>query len=342
MKFKEKILTIPDDEYRNLDDFSYSLLKALDDSGPLSLITESTKSGDALEFGSLVDILITSPERKDDVFWTKTLVKPTASLLELADAILLDILVYEDTLQRVTHENIQDKIKELKLWDNVKDIEKLKAKYDVQLFWDYIKESYEAKGKIIVSPEVLESAENCAKVLLNHEYTNKYFIETDTFEVLKQASVRYNFKGVTGKARIDLLNIDHKKKEITVIDIKTGAELPTKFMAPFYKYKYYLQVVSYLLAIQYIINNDPDFGDYTINDFKFIYLSKKLPEVPSIWTVPTILLNKFADGWVSSSGDRVRGFMELVEDYKFHKESQYYSTERLIVQNNGNMKIELL
>jgi hypothetical protein len=337
MQFKEVVMNIPDREYRDIEASSYSLLKDLDESGPMCLIGEKIhKTGAALEFGSLVDMLLTSPERKADVFWTKTLVLPTASLLELANALLMDLTIMEEGLSYLTNENIQTKIKQLGLWSNIKDNDKLQAKYDDPIFWNYIKESIEAKGKIIISQETLDAAEHCTDVLLHHEFTKDYFIESEGIEILKQPSILFKFKGVQCKARIDLLRIDHVNKIIQVFDIKTGGKLPTKFEESFYEFKYYLQVISYLLAIQSIIETIPDFKDYKIDNFKFLYISKKLPDMPTVYEVPEKLLNHFMDGW-----DGNVGFGELLSNYKYAKENNSYNIERKVIEKQGKLQITL-
>lgn len=337
MKFKECVLMVGDSEYRNIEASSYSLLKDLNELGPQCLINPRiNKQGDALTFGSLVDILLTSPERKNEVFHTVSITPPTASLLELANALLLDLSILDEGLSYLTHENIQTKIKSLGIWSNIKDKDKLQTKYDEPIFWDYIKESIEAKGKIIVSQEVLDAAKYCANILLTHDYTKDYFVETDDVEVIKQASILYKFKGVQCKARPDLIIVDHIKKLITVLDIKTGKELPSKFENSFYEYKYYLQVISYLLAIQSIIETVPEFKDYTIDTFKFLYSSKKLPSVPVVYEVPTKLLNSFMDGW----GDNI-GYAELLENYSYAKTFETFNVERKVIEKQGHLTITL-
>ena len=336
MKFKNYTLQVPDQEYRSIDAFSYSLLKGLDEEGPQVLLDGQNKTGPALEFGSLVDLLITAPETKADKFWTKTLTKPTASLLELADALILDLVVMDGSPRDINHENIQEKIKQLGIWSNIKDQEKLKAKYDDPIFWDYIKESYEAKGKIILSQEILDAAEHCAIVLKTHDFTREFFIERDGIEVLYQVVILYKFKGIQGKAKLDLVRIDHNNKKIYPFDIKTGAKLPSKFQESFYEYKYYLQVISYLIALQFLVETIPDLNGYNIAPFRFLYISKKLPDTPAIYEVPEALLNSFLDGW-----DNHIGFMELVDNYKYAKENNCYNIERKIIEKQGQLKIEL-
>lgn len=339
--FKDRTLTIPDHEYRDIQAFSYSILKAIDEEGPQALVSGRTISGKALEFGSLVDILLTSPERKNDVFWTKTLTKPTASLLILADSILNTLTIENKGVSDLTDGVINAHITNLGLWPNTKKESSLKEKYDVDIFWTYLAESIASQGKTIISQETLEAAEHCATVLLTHDFTRDYFIEREGVEILKQPSIVYKFRGTTGKARIDLLVVDHNTKTIHVFDIKTGASLPSKFEESFYHFKYYLQAVSYLLAVQSVVVNNPEFADYKIDTFKFLYISKKLPDVPVIWEVPEDMLNHFSNGWRSSTGGYITGFLELVDDYKCYTESQLFNTERKVMEKRGNLKITL-
>ena len=336
-KFINKVLTIPDEEYRQIPAFSYSLLKSLDDDGPRAISNPKKLSGEALVFGSLVDMMLTAPEHLDEKFYNHPITAPTASLLQLADALLLDAIVMDLPYEEITDDDvIVNKIGALKLWTNIVDTTKLKAKYDTDIFWDYIRESIAAKGKIIISQETLDAATHCANVLLTHEFTKEFFTEREGIEILKQASILYTFKGIKGKARIDLLVIDHNTKTIHVFDIKTGAELPSKFEISFYKYKYYLQVISYLLAVQSVCETNEEFKDYKIDTFKFLYISKKLSDVPVIWNVPEKLLNNFMDGW-----DDNTGFEELMRNYQYVVETGNYNCERKVMENNGKLTITL-
>jgi hypothetical protein len=336
-KFKDYIQQLPDNEYREIDAFSYSLGKAIDDEGPKVIVDSQPKTGPALEFGSLVDMLITDPESVSDKFWTKAIEKPTASLLELADALLIDALVMDlDFDHVIAYDNVTQKIKDLGLWSSMKDANKIAEKWGNDLFFNYVKESLLARGKIILTPETLELALHCADVLKTHDFTKQYFTESEDIEIIYQAVIVFKFKGVICKAKLDLIVVDHQNKIIHPFDIKTGAKLPSKFQESFYEYKYYLQVISYLLAIQYITESTSDFKDYKIDTFKFLYVSKKLPDVPVVFEVPEKLLNNFIDGWSDHTG-----FMELLMNYKFAKENECYNMERKVMEKNGMLKIEL-
>lgn len=341
MKFKDFIKWISDIDYRNLSGFSYSILKALDDDGPMSLVDKREIKSTALEFGSLVDIIITDPDSRDTVFYTKTVEKPTASLLVLADELLKDHIALGKTYDEITdNEYILNKIKTLGLWSKSKD-DTLLTKFNNDLFYNYISTTIEAEGRIVCTPELVQAAEHCASVLLNHLYTRELFIETEDIEVLKQVPVFYRFLGEEGRGKIDLLRVNHKTKEITIYDIKTGSELPTNFENSFYFFKYYLQVISYILGIQYMIETIPELREYHINSFKFIYVSKKLPDTPCVYNVPNELLDYFLDGWVDSKGKYNKGFKQLVDEYSYYTKNNDYNTEKKIIDNAGVLNISI-
>ena len=342
MKFKDIINWASENEYRSSEGFSYSILKSIADDGPIAL-TEAKKQlkSEALDFGSLVDIIISEPENRYNIFYTKAIEKPTASLLNLADELLRDHSILEYKYEDLTDKKyIEDKIKTLGLWGNLKE-ETLQKKYDLPIFYEYLKASIEAEGKIICTPTLIEAAEHCAKVLLNHEYTRHLFEESDGVEVLKQVPISYIFKGILGKGKIDLLRIDHNKKLISVYDIKTGSELPSNFENSFYFFKYYLQVVSYLLAVSYLIFKNEEFKDYTIDKFRFIYISKKLSDVPCIYEVDEKLVNEFFKGWINGKGEYIKGFEQLVDEYAFYTQRDMYNIEKKVFDNNGILNITL-
>lgn len=341
MKFKDFIKWMSDIDYRNFPGFSQSILKGLADDGPSSLLDKKEIKSIALEFGSLVDIIITDPENRDNIFYTNPIEKPTASLLVLADELLKDHYALDYTYEQITDkEYVIEKIKNLGLWSKSKD-DNLLSKFDNDLFYTYIYSVIDAEGKIICTPTLVEAAEHCADVLLTHSYTKELFNETDDIEVLKQVPVFYKFNGEEGKGKIDLLRIDHKKKLISIYDIKTGSELPSNFENSFYFFKYYLQVISYILGVQYMIETIPELKEYSIDKFRFIYISKKLPDTPCIYEVNEELLHSFLDGWIDGTGRYNKGFIQLVDEYSFYIKNGIYNTEKKILDNNGILNITL-
>lgn len=342
MKFKDIINWVSETEYRSAEGFSYSILKSIAEEGPIAL-TEAKKQNksEALDFGSLVDVIISNPEDRYTMFYTKPIEKPTASLLSLADELLKDHSILNYTYEELIDKKyIEDKIKTLGIWSNLKD-ETLQKKYDLPIFYNYLKASIEAEGRIICTPSLIEAAENNANVLLTHKYTKDLFIETESVEILKQVPIFYVFKGHLGRGKIDLLRIDHVNKTISIYDIKTGSEFPTNFENSFYFFKYYLQVVSYLLAINYLIFKNEEFKDYKVDKFRFIYSSKKLPNTPCIYEVDEKLAANFFKGWINGKGETIKGFEQLVDEYIFYTQNQIFDVEKKVLENNGILNITL-
>jgi len=341
MKLIDFIKPLSEEDYRELQAFNYSILKLLADNGPKSLVEKEEISGTFLEFGTLVDILLTNPEARYNVFYTKPITKPTGNLLELTEALYIDHIMLDKTYEDlVTSEVILEKSKSLGLWSTFKD-NTILDKVNVPIFYDYLKAKIESKGKIISSPELIEAAEHCANVLKTHNYTKDLFIESDDIEILTQSTLLYNFKGYLGKAKLDLIRIDHKNKIIYPYDIKTGSELPTNFENSFYHFKYYLQAVSYMYALAYLRDQNKELEEYKIDSFKFIYISKKLPDCPVIYNVDEKLLSVFFEGWTNSKGEYVKGFKDLVNEYIYYKSNEIYNAEKKVLENNGILNITL-
>ena len=342
MRLRDHIKWMSDAEYFNVNAASYSILKNIDDEGPQALLSTKKKTGAALEFGSMVDTILTNPTKKDEIFYIDTVEKPTASLLVLADKLLQDNETMDISyVDLCSDSNILKTSRELKLWDKMSDEVLLsKAKNDVLLA--YIQAKISSKGKIVTTAELKEAAEGCAMVLQTSDITKNLFIEDEDTEVLMQVPLFYRYLDTDVKGKLDLLRVDHKEKIFKPFDIKTGTALPSQFVDAFYYWRYYLQTVSYMLGIYNIILKIEEFKDYIVDDFKFIYISKKLNAVPCIYNVPESRLDSYMNGWVSSDGKVRRGFLDLLRDYKYYTENSIYDRERIMIENNNIINIPLI
>lgn len=336
MRFKDFINNMSDDEYRGLPTPSYSLLKDLDDEGPSILVSPTVKKSKAFEFGSLVDIILTDPDSRYDKFHTKAIEKPTSSLLLLGDSLIEDIIDYLKNEKTVkSKEYIIEKCRKLGIWSKMSD-DKIVERFDIPLLYNYIDETIAAAGKIVIEPKTLEDVEHCANVLKTHAYSSYIFEETEDIEVLTQVPIRFRFMGCDLKAKLDVLRIDHKEKKVYIYDIKTGAEMPSKFKISYIKYKYYLQALVYTLAVEWFIQNNH--FDYTIESFEFVYISKKAMNYPIVIQVPFSRMDDYLNGWLHKDEWKT-GLKTLIEDYLFYTENGIYDCERYIIENNGKVTL---
>lgn len=325
-------------EYRALDVVSYSLLKVLDEKGPKVLIQEKTKiSGDGIDLGTLVDTMLTEPEEVDNKFYGKQIDKPTASLLLLANDLLEDLSKIEfegDKFSPTTFTYVLNKVDELKLWDRNK-----KTKVDQwnnQNLIQYLKAVKDSKGKIILSPELYNIGTTMANTLKTHEFTKGYFNNSDPdIEVIYQFKRQEVLNDVKIKYMMDLIVINHRDKTVKPIDLKTGAEL--NFMKNFYTYKYYLQGGLYSARLNKLLES----SGYLVLPFEFVYISRMNPMLPLIFKFNADWVTLAHYGWTNNFNHRVKGIIELVEDYKWYNENFEFKYKRELIENNGVAEIPL-
>jgi len=159
-----------------------------------------------------------------------------------------------------TDKKSEDKIKKesKELFDNLKEyIEYLinRTKYKDTLNYQDISFLKEAKEEV-----------------KNHKIANKLILENsiidnkDIYAVSEQRIYweyplfTYENKPLVLRSTLDRFIINHKTKEIILIDIKTSGNLPN-FNESFEKYKYYRQLASYWLAAYYFLKTEEQFKD---------------------------------------------------------------------------------
>jgi hypothetical protein len=197
-------------------------------------------------------------------------------------------------------------------------------------------------GENIISSVEFNLAQKMVDSLKNHEYTKEIFsLEKDfeDIEIIPQAKIFFKMHGVECKSMLDWLIVNHSKKVITPIDLKTGSFFD--FMKNFYKYKYFLQGAMYHASIQSIVVKNEEFKDYKVDGFKFVYISREKPELPLIYNMDNNEIEKAFKGWTHNSGAYQKGIEDLVLDYSWYKENSEFDLDRKIVENLGVTNIKL-
>ena len=201
-------LEISEAEYRSLTLPSYSSLKKLDDSGPRSINRKYTFDSEAIDFGSLLDCKLLCPEEFDNKFYFDATEKPTAQTLALADALFEDLdknnlpksayLYFQQDLSIIF-----DTISDLNIFGSIKDLDKIQAKFDNSLFWNYIQAKINATGKTVFTPDTLEECSQAEQILKTHPKTEHLFNPTKHQEVLNQLMIITEIDGISVKVMMD-------------------------------------------------------------------------------------------------------------------------------------------
>lgn len=318
-------------KYRDYEALSYSRLSGLA-SHPRSLIADEKKESAALNFGSLVDCLMFSPDQFDKQFYRTSFKKPGGEMMKWLDAYLNYELPVDYSLNDT--DEIILKARVISGYNkSLKDETALKKFHEE--CDNYINELSAANGRIIVTNEEFDKAINYQTRLLSNEFTMDYFNEGlfGNLEIKFQHDIYYILEDVPFKSLLDIVVFDHKNKTITPLDLKTTSESVLAFEGEFLKWKYYIQAGLYRKALALV------YPDYKILPFKFIIINEF--EEPFIWGVDEQLHSVSLLGGMLRSGRKIKGVYQLIEEYKWHESTGKYEYPASYYANDGVKWIDI-
>lgn len=254
--------------------------------------------------GKLIHLLLLQPEKFDDEFVLLPAKLPSESLRKVLKQITANVDHKE--LSKVSDQTVLNSLKEIGLYQSLKDEAKRVAKVRTPECQDYYRFLC-TTNKDIIDNDTLERCKDSVLLmkenesimeLLSHEVTD---FEMDGIEIFNEHYLQcsledYDF-GLHGY--IDRYVIDDDKKEITIIDIKTTGKTITDFPETVEFYNYWLQAAIYRVLIT---KNIPENAvNYKIN-FNFIVIDK----YNQMYNFPVKSTTMAA--W----GDGLKGILEMV------------------------------
>ena len=339
MAIQDHNLKLTEQQYRDLELPSYSMLASIDKQG-LDVVG-GVKSSLNLKFGSLVDMMCFDPHKVEDTFYKGATAKPpTTNVKNICDYILQNLdgkvgQIAEDVtplgrrkskkitgkLQDYTKEILDAAVK-LKVYKNYSDQKTIDTV--VNAGKEYFKDKMTSRGKILIKPDMWLLASIAAATLIQHPFTSKYFAQNvPGVEIIYQYKFDSTVHGMRCKGMLDCLVVNHKAKLIIPVDLKTGESPCKDFPMLYTSHRYYIQGALYREAIYSILSNDFDLTGYAVKPFEFIYISKLNPNRPMRFQVSEDMHNKAMTGFTDRYGYEYRGVIDLLQDY-------YYS-----IQNNN-------
>lgn len=352
-------LSISEQEYRDLELPSYSMLSSISKSG--IDVMQGTRNGIfSLKFGSLVDDMCFDTEKVKKKYFVAGAIKaPTPNVKKIVDFVIQSVIDSE------SDDNTFSIVKKKKLdaySDEAIDLSKYRsailagasyvgvyANYSTDKIVDtvvdagsqYFKDCLESRGKILIKQEMWDQAYTTAHTLATHQFSSHYFTPEDGIELFYQYKFVIEVFGRKTKGMLDILKVDHNTKTIYPVDLKTG-ELPvSKFPEIFLMYGYYIQAALYREAICEIVKNDPDLAGYTVAPFEFLYISKENPYKPLVYVVPQELHKASIHGFQDKYGTNHKGILSLLKEYYDCKEGKFcqYTEEEYLL--NGKIPFDV-
>lgn len=282
----ELSLDITEEEYRKDPSLSYSTLAKYERSGFEGLATLFDRiDTPSLTFGSAVDSIITGgydefndrfividlPSTPDNVIkivkegysswkdnYHSLLSVPNSMVLQLADK-----HSYQPTYKDTTRIN------------NIK--EKGSAYYEALFL---------AGDKTILDNATYNDVLSTVNALKNSPITKHYFEDNnpfdDTIERYYQLKFKATFNGIDYRCMMDEVIVDHSKKKIYLIDLKTSGKPEYKFANSFVDWDYQIQGRLYYRIFEENIKKDDYYKDFELEPYRFIVVNRKTLN-PLIW-----------------------------------------------------------
>lgn len=279
---KDLSLQISEEQYRENPALSYSLIATYAKGGFASIPhLYDKKESDALTFGSMVDTIITEGiERFQEKFAVDDFKIPSDSIKFVIDWLL-------EVREEECFEDIPDDV-----ILSICDLAEYQMRYKADTRIAKIKSEGEAYyntvrqigNRTVVSDEVYQEALAVVGALKRHTQTSKYLQQTEegsNIEFLYQQKFSTNLDGLDVRCMFDLLIVNHDRKIIVPIDLKTSSMLEYDFPKRYLENRYDLQSRLYCRILKNIIKDDEYFKDFKISNFRFIVVNKnnRLPLV---------------------------------------------------------------
>lgn len=323
-------------KYINPLRLSASRVASFDKDGP-GILTERKKvDSEAVDFGSIVDAIVSEEDLKG--YLICDIVKPTASLLILAEHLLKIRDTYEDKSIIFDNLFVLSQVRELNLWKTVVKEETLINKFNNDQFWEYLNIMTTLGNRTLIPTELFEEAKELAHIIKNHDYSRSIFRLEDDQEILYQVKAEFEYNHFNFLSYLDIVKIDHFARTITGIDLKTGSNSSQEFMTSFMKYRYYIQGSLYLKALSQILK-DLGLVGYDILPFQFLYVGRYQKQ-PLIYTMTEKWVEASLKGFTTRSGYIYRGIDELLELIDWHVTSSIYNETRVLHESNGSINLE--
>lgn len=315
------------ENYREFNAVNFSKLSTL--SFNPALVNKEKKESEALDFGSLFDCLITDADRFNDEYIVSDVEKPTAQLGEFLDLFLSCQL--ETIEEKYDYAYDEMKLRNPKLRDKKeKFVERLEKEAK-----PYLTFLVSSKDKKVVSKADYNLAVLMRDSLYSNQFTSPYFNMSFDWETQFQIPLLGEMEGIEYKGLLDMILINHARKKIIPIDIKTTGEYPNAFQKSVKKWNYLLQASLYWDLVQL------NYPDYEIDDFLFFVSSKVLPEKPYIWKADWSARNLGKNGGILGDGTKMMGYRELAENLQWHERSGLWEYPRATYENRGINLIDI-
>lgn len=276
---------VPEEVYRQDNALSYSVLSKFRRSGFNELEHLFDKiDTPSLTFGSAVDSIITGGEEEfNSRFMVAEFPSVPDSIVNIVKSLFnahndsyrtLESIPDTDVIAEAAAFNYQNN------WKPETRAKVIKEKGSV-----YYKLLYLSRDKILLDTETYTDVTNTVSALRSSESTKNYFADNNPFENVErlyQLKFKATLDGVDYRCMADLLIVDHDRKVVIPVDLKTSGKPEWDFYKSFVDWRYDIQARLYWRIIRDNMDKDPYFKDFELLNYQFIVANRKTL-TPLVW-----------------------------------------------------------
>jgi hypothetical protein len=321
-------------EYREHSGINYSLLAKV----AISPVGLEDKSEDTSYFtmGSLVDCLCTAPDEYNDKYYVSTAAIPSDAMV----AYCKELAESGDAVAAWEASGLKsDPAVPPKNGGDSKFEKEGKA---------YYQDVLQGKGKQVIDFDTNSKANFLANILKTNQFTSKFFDNESRNSLYNeyQYAIEWQYHGRICKSLLDIIHIDHERRTIRPVDLKTTGKSVFTFYRSYIDYKYYLQAAFYTAALEYALKHDENLAHcigYEILPFQFIVIETNYKNPPHIFEVSTTdLIAGEYGGKILGRDYEIRGFQQLIDDLEEHRDTNQWEYKHEVYDNGGVILLESL
>jgi hypothetical protein len=348
--------------YYESERLSYSKIKDYDFSPSYYLkkhiekTLRKTPMDESMLLGSICHTLLLTPLffDKEYIVFDKKLTASTALLL---DFILNKAEEYKLTYDQIDNEYVLLCAKELNLFSNIKDEQKIIQKLVQNGLFEVLELKLVNKDKHVISTSLLSKANWIIDIMRQNDFINEILEDNNSSPkrnvhnefpiywkyILEQSETGVVLKAFDCKSLIDKMVIDHGAKTVMIYDLKFISDETVNFRRATIKYKYYLQAGFYVQAVKFwlsLIYLDK-ISEYSVM-FRFIVTNVNNPQDTIIYSVPKILLNKAFDGYDSKvHNKKLDGLQYLITSIAWAHENNHFIYKKNEYENKAIIELDI-
>lgn len=276
---------VPEEVYRVDSALSYSTIAKFKRSGfnELKHLFDKIETP-SLTFGSAVDSIITGGEEE---FNSRFMV---ADFPPVPDSIITIVKCLFDTyhsnyrtLENIPYKEIIGVASRFNYQNNWKP--ETRTKVIKEKGSAYYRLLYLSKDKAILDTTTNLDVRNTVEALRNSPATRWYFASDNPFENVErlyQLKFKATLNGIKYRCMADLIIVDHNKKIIIPVDLKTSGKPEWDFYKSFIDWRYDVQARLYWRIIRNNLDRDPYFKDFKLLDYRFLVVNRRTL-TPLVW-----------------------------------------------------------